>query len=189
MDRQKDRQHRQRTTNRKASKQTDKQTNNQQAWMRMWKARPQRVGADSPAKDSTSPLALGLNHLHPFGEHRRPRRALSIPGREVTLPKAQRHESNFYEGAVGKRSVQASRDHAAYHQATNCECCPDWSRLRPGAREAHRAALAFVAGSLAGSKVNAGESTDHLQPKAFSHPCIRQAEARVRQKTRHSYSD
>ena len=124
------------------------------------------MGADSPAKDSTSPLALGLNHLHPFGEHRRPRRALSIPGREVTLPKAHRHESNFYEGAVGKRSVQASRDHAAYHQATNCECRPFWSRLRPGARVAHRAAIAFGAGSLAGSKVNAGKPTTHLQPKA-----------------------
>ena len=82
-------------------------------------------GGRFPAKDSTSPLDLGLNHHHPLGEHRRPRRALSIPGREVTLPKAQRHESNFYEGAVGKRSVQASRDHAAYHQATNCECRPD----------------------------------------------------------------
>ena len=126
----------------------------------------------SPAKDSTSPLALGLIHLHPFGEHRRPRRALSIPGREVTLPKARRHESNFYEGAVGKRSVQASGDHAASHQATNCECRPDWSRLRPGAREAHRAAGAFVAGSLAGSKVNAGERATHLQPKPYSHPCI-----------------
>ena len=137
------------------------------------KARLQRVREASPAKDSTSPLALGLIHLHPFGEHRRPRRALSIPGREVTLPKAQRHESNFYEGAVGKRSVQASRDHAASHQATNCECRPDWSRLRPGAREAHRAANAFVAGSLAGSKINAGESIIHLQAKAYSYRCIR----------------
>ena len=127
----------------------------------------------SPAKDGTSPLDLGLNHLHPFGEHRRPRRALSIPGREVILPKARRHESNFYEGAVGKRSVKASGDHAASHQATNCECRPDWSRLKPGAREAHGAADAFGAGSLTGSKVNAGKTTSHLQPKAYSHPCIR----------------
>ena len=142
------------------------------------------MGADSPAKDSTSPLALGLIHLRHVNEQGRPRRALSIPGREVTLPKAQRHESNFYEGAVGKRSVQASRDPAASHQATNCECRPDWSRRRPGAREAHRAAVAFVAGSLAGSKVNAGEPTTHLQPKAYPHPCVRQAAAAKRQDTR-----
>jgi len=42
-------------------------------------ARPQRVGADPPAKDSTSPLDLGLNHLHPFGEHRRPREGALDP--------------------------------------------------------------------------------------------------------------
>jgi hypothetical protein len=39
--------------------------------------------------DNASPLDLGLNHLQPFGEHRRPRRALSILSREGALPKAQ----------------------------------------------------------------------------------------------------
>jgi hypothetical protein len=39
--------------------------------------------------DNASPLDLGLNHLQPFGEHRRPQRALSILSREGALPKAQ----------------------------------------------------------------------------------------------------
>ena len=106
-------------------------------------------------KDRTSPLDLGLMHLHRFNEPRRPRRALSTPGREVTLPKAQRRESDFYEGAVGKRSEQVSTDHPASHPATNCEFRLDWSRLSPSAREAHGAANAFGAGTLAGPKVNA----------------------------------
>ena len=106
-------------------------------------------------KDRTSPLDLGLMHRHRFNESRRPRRALSTPGREVTLPKAQRRESDFYEGAVGKRSEQVSTDHPASHPATNCEFRLDWSRLSPSAREAHRAANAFGAGTLAGPKINA----------------------------------
>ena len=117
------------------------------------------LGAESggrlPGKERVSPLDLGLSHFHPFGEHRRPRRALSILGREVALPKARRHESNFFEGTVGKRSVQASRDHTAYHQAPNCEPLPDLFRLGPSAREAHRAASAFDAGPQAEQKVNA----------------------------------
>ena len=106
-------------------------------------------------KDGTSPLDLGLMHLRRFNEHRRPRRALSTPGREDTLPKARRHESIFYEGTVGKRSVQVSAGHPASYPATNCEFHLDWSRLSPSAREAHRASNAFVAGTLAGPKVNA----------------------------------
>ena len=112
-------------------------------------------GGRISGKERVSPLDLGLSHLHPFGEHRRPRRALSILGREVALPKAQRHENNFFEGTIGKRSVQASRDHTAYHQAPNCEPLPDLFRLGPSAREAHRAANAFDAGSQAEQKVNA----------------------------------
>ena len=91
-------------------------------------------------------------HLHRFNEHRRPRRALSTLGREVTFPKARRHESNFYEGTVGKRSVQASTDHSAYYPATNCEFHLAWSRLSPSAREAHRATNAFGAGDSSRTK-------------------------------------
>ena len=39
--------------------------------------------------------------------------------------------------------------------------------------EAHRAASAFVAGFLAGSKINSGESITYLEPKAYSQSYIR----------------
>ena len=37
----------------------------------------------------------------------------------------------------------------------------------------HRAANAFVAESLAGSKINSGEPIIYLEPKAYSQPYIR----------------
>jgi hypothetical protein len=119
--------------------------------------------------DNASPLDLGLNHLQPFGEHRRPRRALSILSREGALCSPEgtkRHQSNFFEGTVAKRSVQASRDHEFSHQVTNCEYIPDLFRLRPSACQAHRATSAPDAGSEAERKIST-YPTSHLQPQTY----------------------
>ena len=40
------------------------------------------------------------------------------------------HESVSTKALPGKRSIQASTDHAASYPATNCEFLPDLSRLR-----------------------------------------------------------
>ena len=40
------------------------------------------------------------------------------------------HESASTKALPGKRSIQASTDHAAFYPVTNCEFLPDSSRLR-----------------------------------------------------------